>query len=66
MEFETMLITSMALVIAILAWWILGLMDDRRRLTCALAVAQDMLSPACWEDVIEAYDNALHVDEVLR
>ena len=65
MEFETYLIVGLVCIVGGLIWLILGIMDDRRRMQCALDKAHDTVSAAGWCKIVDAYDNALK-QEVTR
>ncbi len=59
MEFETYLIVGLVCIIAGLIWLTLGVMDDRRRMQCALDKAHDIVSTDEWSEIVDAYDRAL-------
>jgi hypothetical protein len=65
MEFETIIICALVCIIGLLIWWQLGVMDDRRRMQCALDKARGVVSAADWCKIVDAYDNALK-QEVTR
>lgn len=59
MEFETIIIVTLVCIIAGLIWLTLGIMDDRRRMQCALDKAHGIVSAADWCKIVDAYDSAL-------
>jgi hypothetical protein len=59
MEFETYVIAGLVCIIAALIWLMLGVMDDRHRMQCALEKAHDFLNATEWLAVVDAYDSAL-------
>lgn len=65
MAFETYLIVGLVCIVAGISWMMLGVMDDRRRMQCALDKARGVVSAADWCKIVDAYDNALK-QEVTR
>lgn len=62
MTFETIIIVALVCIIAALIWHTLGIMDDRRRMQCALDKAHSLVPEDVWGKIVVAYDTAL--DEV--
>ena len=62
MTFETIIICAMVCIIAGLIWLTLGIMDDRRRMQCALDKAHSIVSAADWSAIVDAYDSALDLE----
>ena len=62
MSFETIIIVALICIVAGLIWTMLGLMDDRRRLSCALHLTHSIVSAEEWTRIIEEYDRALDLD----
>ena len=59
MTFETIIIVTLVCIIAALIWLMLGVMDDRRRMQCALDKAHSIVSAADWCKIVDVYDSAL-------
>lgn len=59
MTFETIIICALVCIIAVLIWLTLGIMDERRRMQCALDKAHGIVSAADWCKIVDAYDSAL-------
>lgn len=64
MTFEGYVIIALVFVIASLIWHTLGIMDDIRRMQCALDKAHSLVPADVWLKIVEAYDSAL--DEAVK
>ena len=56
MQFETIIIVGLVLIVAGLIWMTLGLMDDLYRAQRALDKVHEIVSESDWREIVAAYE----------